>query len=457
MNTRICRLLVFIFWGAFGYQVCAQGPGGRPGSVTLFNNVRVLNRAGELTAPTNVLVRGNVIERITTSPIPTDRMATTKIIEGGGRTLMPGMIDAHTHIMMQEIPMSVAMTADIGYITLVAGKAATDTLMRGFTSIRDLGGPSFGLKMAIDQGLLPGPRIYPSGAFISQTSGHGDFRMPYEIPRVIGGPLSHAEVIGVAAIADGPDEVLLRSREQLMKGASQVKLMAGGGVTSVYDPLDVAQYTEPEIHAAVLAADNWGTYVTVHAYTPKAIQTAIAAGVRCIDHGQLADDASAKLMADKGIWWSLQPFLDADDESAVLPNPANQAKRLQMRAGIDTAYKLAKKYKIKTAWGTDTLFDAKLATRQGAQLTTLVRWYTPSEVLKMATADNAELLALSGPRNPYPGKLGVVEEGALADLLLVDGDPVADIKLIEDPGKNFVVIMKDGVIYKNIVNAEGPR
>jgi imidazolonepropionase-like amidohydrolase len=242
-----------------------------------------------------------------------------------------------------------------------------------------------------------------------------------------------------------------------MKGASQVKLMAGGGVTSVYDPLDVAQYTEPEIHAAVLAADNWGTYVTVHAYTPKAIQTAIAAGVRCIDHGQLADDASAKLMAEKGIWWSLQPFLDADDESAVLPNPANQAKRLQMRAGIDTAYKLAKKYKIKTAWGTDTLFDAKLATRQGAQLTTLVRWYTPSEVLKMATADNAELLALSGPRNPYPGKLGVVEEGALADLLLVDGDPVADIKLIEDPGKNFVVIMKDGVIYKNIVNAEGPR
>ena len=457
MNTRICRLLVALSCGVLGFQVYAQGPAGRPGSVTLFNNVRVLNRSGELTAPTNVLVRGNVIERISASPIPTDRMATTKIIEGGGRTLMPGMIDAHTHIMMQEVPMSVAMTADIGYLTLVAGKAATDTLMRGFTSIRDLGGPTFGLKMAIDQGLLPGPRIYPSGAFISQTSGHGDFRMPYEIPRVIGGPLSHAEVLGVAAIADGPDEVLLRAREQLMKGASQIKLMAGGGVTSTYDPLDVTQYTEPEMHAAVLAADNWGTYVTVHAYTPKAIQTAIAAGVKCIEHGQLADDASAKLMADKGTWWSLQQFLGDEGAGGVAPDSPTGQKRAQMRAGIDTAYKLAIKYKVKTAWGTDTLFDAKLATRQGEQLASLVRWYTPSEVLKMATEDNAELLALSGPRNPYPGKLGVVEEGALADLLLVDGDPVANIKLIEDPEKNFLVIMKDGVIYKNIVNGEGPR
>jgi imidazolonepropionase-like amidohydrolase len=450
VDARTHRLFLFLCCSVFALQLHAQAPAARPGSVTLFNNVRVLNRTGELTAPRNVLVRGNVIERISTSPIPTDRMATTKIIEGGGRTLMPGLIDAHTHIMMQEIPMSVAMTADIGYITLVAGKAATDTLMRGFTSIRDLGGPSFGLKMAIDQGLLPGPRIYPSGAFISQTSGHGDFRMPYEIPRVIGGPLSHSELMGVAAIADGPDEVLLRTREQLMKGASQIKLMAGGGVTSTYDPLDVAQYTEPEIHAAVLAADNWGTYVTVHAYTPKAIQMAIAAGVK------LADEASAQLMAEKGIWWSLQPFLE-DEEGGVLPNAANQQKRLQMRAGIDTAYKLAKKYKVKTAWGTDTLFDAKLATRQGSQLASLVRWYTAPEILTMATADNAELLALSGPRNPYPGKLGVVEEGALADLLLVDGDPVADLKLIEDPEKNFLVIVKDGVIYKNIVNGEGPR
>jgi len=454
MQIRVNRLFAILLYGIFSLQFYGQAQSVRPVSVTLFQNVRVLSRSGQLTSLTNVLVRGNVIERISTSPIPTDGSENMKVIEGKGRTLMPGLIDAHTHIVMQSVPMSVAMTADIGYLNLVAGKAANDMLLRGFTTIRDLGGPSFGLKLAIDQGLIAGPRIYPSGAFISQTSGHGDFRMPYEIPRAPGGPLSHAELMGVAAIADGPDEVRLRAREQLMKGATQIKLMAGGGVASPYDPLDVAQYTEAEFRAAVEAAENWGTYVTVHAYTPKAIQTAIAGGVKCIEHGQLADEASAKLMAEKGIWWSLQPFLDDEDANPQPPGSPNRQKQLEMSAGTDTAYKLAKKYKVKTAWGTDTLFDAKLATRQGVQLAKMVRWYTPSEVLKMATADNAELLAMSGPRNPYPGKLGVVEEGALADLLLVDGNPAENIKLIEDPGKNFLVIMKDGKIYKNTVNGE---
>jgi imidazolonepropionase-like amidohydrolase len=437
---------------AFSFSAAAMAQSS-PSSMVLFENVRVFDgKSGSLTAPTNVLVAGNKIAKISTSPIPTNRSAGTTIIEGGGRTLMPGLIDAHSHIMMESIPMSVAMTADIGYLTLVAGKAADEMLLRGFTSIRDLGGPSFSLKKAIDQGLIPGPRIYPSGAFISQTSGHGDFRMLYELPRTVGGPPSHMEEEGVAAIADSPDEVRLRARENLMRGASQLKLMAGGGVASPYDPLDVAQYTEAEIRAAVEAADNWGTYVTVHAYTPKAIQTAIAAGVKCIDHGQLADRATAKLIAEKQIWWSLQPFLDDEDANPQPEGSPNRAKQLEMSAGTDAAYKLAKKYNIKTAWGTDTLFDARLATRQGAQLAKMVRWYSPAEVLKMATADNAELLALSGPRNPYPGKLGVVEEGAFADLLLVDGDPVANIKLIEDPSKNFVVIMKDGKIYKNSVS-----
>jgi imidazolonepropionase-like amidohydrolase len=214
MPVRFHRLFLVLFCvflsGDFIVYLQAQSPAAAP--VTLFRNVRVLSKEGQLSSPSNVLVRGNVIERISISPIPTDRSANTKVIEGNGRTLMPGLIDAHTHIVMQSIPMSVAMIADIGYLNLVAGKAANDMLLRGFTTIRDLGGPSFGLKMAIDQGLIPGPRIYPSGAFISQTSGHGDFRMPYEIPRTIGGPLSHAEQMGVAAIADGPDEVRLRAR-----------------------------------------------------------------------------------------------------------------------------------------------------------------------------------------------------------------------------------------------------
>ena len=323
--------------------------------------------------------------------------------------------------------------------------------MRGFTTVRDLGGPVFGLKQAIDEGVMIGPRIYPSGAFISQTSGHGDFRFSFEVPRILGGPLSHSEIEGIAAIADSPDEVRLRAREQLRHGASQIKVMAGGGVSSPYNPLESVQYTEPEIRAAVEAAENWGTYVTVHAYTPRAIRQAVDAGAKCIEHGQLIDEATAKLLAEKDIWWSLQPFLD-DEDASPAPTPESRKKQLQMFAGTDNAYKLAKKYKVKTAFGTDVLFDAKVANRQTAQLVKLVRWYTPAEVLKMATADNGELMALSGLVNPYPGKLGVVEDGAFADLLLVDGDPVTNIGLLEDPGKNLLVIIKDGKVYKNLLH-----
>ena len=190
--------------------------------------------------------------------------------------------------------------------------------------------------------------------------------------------------------------------------------------------------------------------MTVHASVPRAIRQAVAAGVKCIEHGHLIDEPTAKLLADKGIWWSLQPFLN-DQDASPLVNPVSQQKALQVFAGTDNAYKLARKYKIKTAFGTDILFDAKLTSRQGAQLAKLTRWYTPAEALKMATGDNGELLALSGVMNPYPGRLGVIEPGALADVLLVNGNPLEDIKLIEDPAMNFVVIMKDGRIYKNLL------
>ena len=347
------------------------------------------------------------------------------------------------------VPMADALNADIGYIHIAAGKAAEAMLLRGFTTVRDMGGPTFGLKRAIDSDLIVGPRIFPSGAMISQTGGHGDFRLPHEIPRSAGDPLSYTERIGLAAIADSPDEVRRRTRENLMKGASQIKLTAGGGVGSSYDPIDVTQFSEAELHAAVEAAENWGTYVTVHAYTPRAVRIAIAAGVKSIEHGQLADEATAKLMAEKDIWWCLQPLLD-DAEWTPLSGE-NRVKQLAVAHGTDVAYGLAKKYKVKTAWGTDLIFSPELASRQGAMLSKLVRWYSPGELLKMATGDNGQLLALSGQRSPYAGKLGVVEEGALADLLLVNGDPIANIKLVDDPNKNFLVIMKNGKIYKNIV------
>ena len=417
--------------------------------VTVFTNVRIFDgKSGSLSTPRNVLIRGNKIERISAEAIPTDRMATTTLIDGGGRTLMPGLIDMHWHTMLVRPTVMQLLTDDIGHLNLMAGAEANDTLMRGFTTVRDVGGPSFGLKQAIDEGTVIGPRIFPSGAIISVTSGHGDFRQPWEVPRVVGAPLSRGEQVGAAMIADSPDEVRVRVREQLMLGASQIKLTAGGGVASPHSPLDASTFTLEELRAAVEAAGNWGTYVTVHAYTPESIQRAIAAGVKCIEHGHLMDEPTAKLIAEKGIWLSMQAFPDELAE-AFPPGSFERQKAMEVFAGTDTTYKLAKKYHIKTAWGTDVLFSAALARKQGALLTKLVQWFTPAEVLIMATSTNAELLALSGKRNPYPGKLGVVEEGALADLLLVNGDPIANIRLIEDPATNFVVIMKDGKVYKN--------
>lgn len=417
----------------------------------LFENVRTFDgKSPVLSPPSHVLVKGNVIERISADPINVAAETNVRVVPGNGRVLMPGLIDMHWHAMLVRPTPAMLLASDAGYANLLAGVEATATLMRGFTTIRDMGGPSFSLKRAIDEGLLPGPRIYPSGAVITITGGHGDFRQLSELPRTIGGMLARVEQLGGSMIADSPDEVRMRTREQLMQGASQIKLTAGGGVASPFSPLDVSTFTEPELRAAVEAAENWGTYVCTHAYTSVSIQRSIAAGVKCIEHGHLMDDATARLMAEKGIWLSTQPFLDMGGTDAL--GPAEQAKKAQVVAGTETVYALAKKYKIKTAFGTDILFSKELAKRQGAMLTALTRWYTPMEALIMATSTNAELLKLSGPRNPYPGKLGVVEEGALADLLLVDGNPLDNIDFVADPDKNFLIIMKDGRIYKDALS-----
>ncbi|GBE91851.1 metal-dependent hydrolase family protein [Nostoc cycadae] len=456
LGALILALLGFITQTGYAQIHSSSGVRTQEPNSILFENVRIFNgTSDQLSEPSNVLVVGNKIKTISQTPIATASGIKLTRIDGNNRTLMPGLIDNHVHLFMiastSEELLSPKVSPEV--LNQKAQTAAEQMLLRGFTSVRDMAGPVFDLKQAIDTGDVVGSRIYPSGAMISQTGGHGDYRTPKDLIWEPYTNFNRPEVLGssVSAIADGVDEVLRRTREQLMQGATQIKLAAGGGIISNHDPLDVSQYTEAELRAAVEAAEDWNTYVTVHAYTPRAIQKAIRAGVKCIEHGQLMDEGTAKLMAEKGIWLSIQPFLNDEDAIPFPQGSANYAKQLEVARGTDTAYTLAKKYNLKTAWGTDLLFDAKLATRQGAQLTKMVRWYTPSEVLKMATSTNAELLALSGPRNPYPGKLGVVEEGALADLLLMDGNPLKNIKLIENPGKNFIVIMKDGKIYKNLL------
>jgi imidazolonepropionase-like amidohydrolase len=427
-----------------GSSLVAQPAASLPGE-TLFRNVRVFDGSGSpLSAPTNVLVRGNIIAAIGVDARPA---AAANIIDGKGRTLMPGLIDNHVHI-----PLSVVGQTEIADPALTSAvieargaKEAEAMLLRGFTSARDMGGPVIAIKIGIDKGKYTGPRIWPSGAMISQTSGHGDTRMPQERSRHFFGEVSRGEELGANYIADGRDEVLRATRENLRDGASQIKVMAGGGAATAYDPLDTSQYTLDELKAAVEAADDWNTYVTVHAYNARSVRRAVEAGVKCIEHGQLLDEATIKLLADKGIWLSLQ-VLDPAPAAA----PVNvRVKKQEVVDGTDAAYKWARKYNVKLAWGTDFLFNAAQNVNQGRDMTKLTRWFTPPEILKMVTHYNAELLALSGPRNPYPGRLGVVETGALADLLLVEGDPTRDIALMADPAKNFAIIMKDGRIYKN--------
>mgnify|MGYP001026372516 CR=1 FL=1 len=412
----------------------------------LFENVNVFDGQNEaLLLEQNVLVDGNKIVAISSEPF-SDTVEALRIA-GKGKTLMPGLIDVHVHMIFTSMTMSELMSPDLNRET-ISKKASIQSermLMRGFTAVRDVGGPSFSLKLAIDKGQVIGPRIWPSGATISQTAGHGDMRAPDEKSRRFFGKPSRAEVFGATFIADGRDEVLTATRENLRYGASQIKLMAGGGTSSAYDPVDVTQYTLDEMKAAVEAAEDWGTYVTVHAYTPRAIRRAIEAGVKCIEHGQLLDEATLRLMKSKNIWLSSQ-ILAADSEAM---DPMRREKRKPVIEGQKKVWPLAKKLNIKMAWGTDFLFEPELNEEQNEYILKLKEWFTPFEILKMITYDNAQLLALSGNRSPYIGKIGVIETGALADLILIDGNPLKNIDLIAETDEKFLVIMKDGIIYKN--------
>ena len=413
----------------------------------LFHDVRIFDGASDsLSAPTRLLVQGNLIAAIGDDVTPGPD---ARVIDGQGYTLMPGLIDVHVHLTFGALTMPELVSPDLTpeRAEAAAAREAEAMLLRGFTSVRDVGGPVWGLKAGIDAGRYTGPRIWPSGATISQTAGHGDFRMPHERSRRFFGEPSRAERLGATFIADGRADVLTAVRENLRFGASQIKLMAGGGTSSAYDPVDVTQYTLDEMKAAVEAAEDWGTYVTVHAYTPRAVRRAIEAGVKVIEHGQMLDEETLALMVEHDVWLSAQTLRASTPDM----DPLRRAKREPVIRGQARMWPLARDLGVKMAWGTDFLFEPALNQEQNAFILLLREWLLPAEILKLVTHDNAQLLALSGLRSPYPGRVGVVEEGALADLLLVRGDPLEDLALLADPERNFLLIMKDGGIYKNIL------
>jgi imidazolonepropionase-like amidohydrolase len=413
----------------------------------LIRNVRIFDGVHEELVAGQVLTTGSKIAAVVIGPPgPYPEQAET-IIDGGGRVLIPGLTDAHVHITAAAVSAQELMYASDGLVYLKGIAEAGRMLMRGFTAVRDMAGDTAAIKQVIDSGLFPGPRIYPSHAAISQTSGHGDFSAVFDAPRLFGGPPSRAEALGLSRVVDGREGILAGVREQLKKEASQIKVMAGGGVASGYDPLDVQQFTPDELRAAVEAAQDWGTYVAAHVYTAEGIRRAVAAGVKSIEHGHLADEESIALLADSDVWLSTQAFVESDHPYT---SPALAEKNRLICEGVDQAFDWARKYGVKTAFGTDLLLNPATSHRQSEMLTRLARHFSPAEALTMVTSGNAGLFRLSGARDPYrEAAFGVIEPGAWADMLIVEGDPTKDLAVFGDPELNLAVIIKDGQVYKN--------
>ena len=414
----------------------------------IVRNVRVFDGVSDRTQDNaDVLVEGTHVVAVSSSPVAGDASDGVVEIDGRGRFLMPGLSDAHVHLMGNANGMMDFLQGPTGTLYGNTIAEAKRMLLRGFTTVRDMGGDTAPVKSLIDRGVFEGPRIFPSQAMISQTSGHADFGFVYDIPEEFGGRPSRTEEIHFTRIADGVPRVLAAVREQLRQGASQIKLTLGGGAASMYDPLNTLQYTPEEIRAAVQAASDYGTYVATHVYTPAGIARALEAGVQSIEHGHLADEKTIKLIGDTGAWLSMQPFAEDDHH---YPDPVRAAKNTEICEGTEQVYGWAKEHGVKTAWGTDLLLEPQSAARQSAMAARLGEFYSSAEALKMLTSGNASLFELAGERNTYRGgKLGVIAERSWADFILVDGDPLKDLSVIGNPDSNFKLIVKGGQIVKN--------
>jgi len=407
----------------------------------LIENVRIFNGVDpELTAG-NVLVEDGVIARVSEDAIEASEHMT--ILDGGNRVLSPGFIDLHVHLS-GHTPSSLR-----GASQEVAGAIANDVarhyLDSGFTSIRDAGGTHPSFAKAIDAGVVYGPRIFPSGAVISQTAGHGDWRYPSQPHPMLEGGSQYVGG-GGGVLADGVPQHLAAAREILRSGATQIKIMGGGGVMSDYDPIYSLQPSPEEIRAAVQAASDFGTYVLAHAYTNEAIRRLVENGVRCIEHGLLLDDATAKYVKQNDVVISTQ--LVVYRELANLPGitETHLEKLAVVLEGQENLVRLIKKYDITTGFATDLIAGMyPLLTRE---FTERAMYWTPAEVLAQATSESAKVIRLAGKRNRH-GNFGEIREGWVADLLLINGEPLEDISVLRDPENNLALIMKAGEIVKN--------
>jgi imidazolonepropionase-like amidohydrolase len=403
----------------------------------LFRNVQLLDPAHDrLLGGHEVLVEDEVIREVSNRPLPA---AGVTVIDGGGRTLMPGLIDCHVHVYLSEVNIRNLENIPLTLMTARAAGLMRGMIDRGFTTVRDTGGADWGIKAAVNGGLLPGPRLFISGRAIGPTGGHSDSRRRTDI----GAPCGCCNAMAFTlALADGPDEVRRSTREQMRQGADQVKIMMSGGVASPYDPLDSLQFSPAEVAAAVEEAQAFGRYVCAHAYTPEAITRAMQGGVRTIEHGNLIDEAAARLMAEKGAFLvaNLVTYRAMKERAAQLGMTADMLAKNDVV--LEHGYRsldICKRAGVPVAYGSDLL--GPLQVDQSREFLIRGEVMKPIEVIRAATTIGARVLR-------QEGRLGVIAPDALADLLLVDGDPLGDLGLFQDQGAHLWAIMKGGRFHK---------
>jgi len=431
-------------------------------SQVLFTNVNVWNGTSDgLQTGMSVLVEGNLIRTISNRAI---NAPGATVIDGGGRTLMPGLVDLHAHLLANGDGGLIDIEANFTWEDLGLRMAAMAELwlMEGFTTVRDMGGACGGLRRQIDAGVIKGPRVYPSCAWIGPPGGHSDMRnftMP-QTPMV-----SQVERLGITANVNGADDVTAVARQNFMQGATQLKIMQTGGVASLFDPWQLNGLNEDEIAAAVAIANNYGSYVGAHSYTKDAIMRALEMGVKTIEHGFMFDADINALMEEKGAYLVTQMTSQAPGlaEVGALQDPRTAYKLQTAQAAFANYVDNVRTLRPRFGFMIDCVGSPATCEKQIAYEKWLhAEFFGNHHMLKAATGTAGEILALSGPViNPYvEGPIGVIQEGAYADILLVDGNPLEDITVIgavdkwfdappRDGVETIRIIMKDGVIFKN--------
>jgi imidazolonepropionase-like amidohydrolase len=409
----------------------------------LFRNFELLEPSfGELRGGYQLLIEGDTVRELSSAPI---KAPDASVIDCGGRTLMPGLIDSHVHAIHSEVNIRAMEALPLTLITARAATRLRAMLDRGFTTVRDTGGADWGIKTAIETGHITGPRLFIAGQSIGPTGGHSDSRRRTSFK--FNGECQCCNGLQFkSAVADGADEVRKSAREQMRQGADHVKIMMSGGVASPYDPLDSLQFSDGEVSAAVEEATAFGRYVCAHAYSAEAITRAARLGVRTIEHGNLIDDASAKAMAGKGMFLvaNLVTYYAMKDRAAQfgMSGESLAKNELVLQGGLKSL-EICKRHGIPVAYGSDLL--GELHWDQSKEFTIRQEVVSPIEIIRSATTIGADVLRM-------PGKVGTLQAGAFADAILVDGNPLKDLALLGDQGKHLALIMKAGQLHKNRLN-----